>query len=108
MAETKLSLEEKLVEIRKGGRNICAEKLKRGSGYKFAPEEEILAKVTPLLTKYIQRCYYSSHIVPGTFSVEPNIYQKIESKPDKTGTVITTERAVSEYLCKAELIFHFR
>ena len=103
MAETKLSLEEKLVEIRKGAAYV--QKTKAGFGYKFAPEEEILAKVTPLLTKY--KVLLFKHIVPGTLSIEQNIYQKVESKPDKTGTVITTEKTVSEYLCKAELIFTF-
>ena len=103
MAETKLSLEEKLVEIRKGAAYV--QKTKAGYGYKFAPEDEILAKVTPLQNKY--KVLLFKRIVPGTFSVEPNIYQKIESKPDKTGAVITTEKTVSEYLCKAELIFTF-
>ena len=99
-----MSLEEKLVEIRKGA--AMSRKLKRGSGTSLRQKKRSLAKVTPLLTKY--KVLLFKHIVPGTFSVEPNIYQKIESKPDKTGTVITTEKTVSEYLCKAELIFHFR
>ena len=87
MAETKLSLEEKLVEIRKGAAYV--QKTKAGFGYKFAPEDEILAKVTPLQNKY--KVLLFKRIVPGTFSVEPNIYQKIESKPDKTGGFSTTQ-----------------
>ena len=47
MAETKLSLEEKLVEIRKGAAYV--QKTKAGFGYKFAPEEEILAPLQHIL-----------------------------------------------------------
>ena len=103
MIEIKLSLEQKLVEIRKGAGFV--QKTKAGYGYKFSPEEEILAKVTPLLTKHKVLLY--KHIVPGTFSITPSIYQKIESKPDKQGVVITTEKTVVEYICKTELLFIF-
>ena len=102
MAETgTLNLEQKIVEIRKGAG--YAQKTKAGYGYKFSPEDEILAKVTPLLTKYKVLLY--KHIIPGTFKITPNTYQKVDSKPDKDKNIIVTEKTVSEFICQAELLF---
>lgn len=104
MAETvKLSLEQKLVEIRKGAGFV--QKTKAGYGYKFSPEDEILAKVTPLLNKHGVLLF--KHIVPGTFSVERGIYEKSETKPDKDGKPFTSSKTVVEYMCKAELLMIF-
>ena len=98
MAEAvKLSLEQKIVEIRKGAAYV--QKTKAGYGYKFSPEEDILAIVTPLLNKH--KVLLFKHIVPKTLVITPNIYQKVESKLDKSGTPVSTEKTVSEYICQA-------
>lgn len=102
MAEAvKLSLEQKIVEIRKGAAYV--QKTKAGYGYKFSPEEDILAIVTPLLNKH--RVLLFKHIVPKTLVITPNVYQKIESKLDKSGNPVATEKTVAEYICQADLLF---
>lgn len=99
--QSKLSLEQKIVKVREGASYV--QKTKSGYGYKFSPEDEILALVTPHLNKH--KVLLIKTIVPGTLKITPSIYQKVESKPDKTGKIITTEKTVTEYICQADMLF---
>jgi hypothetical protein len=99
MAEEKLNLYQKLAKIRKLAEVI--QKNKKGFGYTYVSEDEILAKVTAGMEKY--GVSLIPRMIHGTTTVTPTQYIKVTEKPDKTGAVIHTENTVSEFLITGQI-----
>jgi len=95
MSEQNLNLIQKLAYIREMVEVL--RKNKRGHGYYYVPEDEILAKVAAGMRKYNVSLIPS--IVPGTFTVDS--YQYNVSKTAKNGEAL--EETVSETLIHAEM-----
>ena len=94
MAEA-LNLYQKLANIRKPVEII--KKNRRGFGYTYVDEEEILSKITGLMSKYHVSLIPS--VTHGTASVEP--YHYVKTKSSKDGK--TFEEHVNELIVKAEM-----
>ena len=90
-----LNLYQKLAKIRKPAEVI--KKNKKGYGYTYVDEEEILSKITGLMSKY--EVSLIPRIVPGTAKVEPYCYGKTKSTKD--GKVF--EEKVNEVLVHADM-----
>ncbi len=96
MAEQEqLNIYQKLAKIRKQVEVI--QKNKRGYGYTYVSEEEILAKITVFMDKY--HLSLIPGIVGGTTKVEPYPYKK--TKTTKGGD--TYEENVNEVLVSADM-----
>lgn len=98
MAEQELSrlnIYQKLAKIRKQVEVI--QKNKRGYGYTYVSEEEILAKITVFMDKY--NLSLIPGIVGGTTKVEPYSYKK--TKTTKSGEFY--EENVNEVLVSADM-----
>ena len=89
-----MNLYQKLAKIRK--QVEVMQRTKSGYGYKYVPEEEILAKITVFMGKYDLSLIPG--IVGGTIQVEPFNYTK--TKSDKNGKVY--EEQVNEVLVSAD------
>ena len=81
------------------------QKNKKGYGYTYVTEDEILARVTAGMEKY--GVSLIPKMVSGTTEVTPIHYIKRDSKPDKAGTVIVTEKSVDEYLITGQIEWHW-
>ena len=99
MAEEKLNLYQKLAKIRKLTEVI--QKNKKGYGYTYVSEDEILAKVTAGMEKY--GVSLIPRMVHGTTNVERFQYTKVSEKPDKTGTIIHTENTAVDFLLTGQI-----
>lgn len=99
MENVGLNLYQKLSKIRKMAEVI--QKNKKGFGYTYVTEDEILVRVTAGMEKY------GVSLIPkmlhGTTIVTPRNYLKIKEKPDKTGKMIRTEETVDEFLLTAQV-----
>ena len=96
MAEQEqLNIYQKLAKIRKQVEVI--QKNKRGYGYTYVSEEEILAKITVFMDKY--HLSLVPGIVGGTTKVEPYPYKK--TKTTKGGEIY--EENVNEVLVSADM-----
>ena len=96
MAEQEqLNIYQKLAKIRKQVEVI--QKNKRGYGYTYVSEEEILAKITVFMDKY--HLSLIPGIVGGTTKVEPYPYKK--TKTTKGGEIY--EENVNEVLVSADM-----
>lgn len=95
MADASLNLYQKLAKIRKPAEVI--KKNKRGYGYTYVDEEEILSKITGLMAKY--EVSLIPKIVPGTAKVEPYTY--VKTKAAKDGKVINEN--VNEVIVHADM-----
>lgn len=93
-----MNLIEKLSALRKSVEVI--EKSKSGYGYTYAPEEEILAKITVQLSKLKVSCL--PKIVPGTTSITP--YEYTKTKIDKVSKKPYEEKN-NEVIVNGEMIF---
>lgn len=94
MAEV-LNIYEKLARIRKPVEVV--RKNRKGYGYSYVDEEEILSKITGLMDKY--KVSLIPSIVRGTAAVEP--YHYLKTKSTKTGGVY--EEHVNEVIVKGEM-----
>lgn len=94
MAE-KLNIYQKLAKIRKPAEVI--KKNRKGYGYTYVDEEEILSKITGLMSKY--GVSLIPRIVPGSATVEPYHYTKTKSLKD--GTIV--EERINEVMVKADM-----
>jgi hypothetical protein len=99
MADEKLNLYQKLAKIRKLAEII--QKDKKGFGYTYVSEEEILAKVTAGMEMY--NVSLIPRMIHGTTVVTPRNYLKIKEKPDKTGNIIRTEETIDEFLLTSQI-----
>ena len=97
MSEEKLSVIQKLANIREMVEVL--RKNKKGHGYFYVTEDEILARVAAGMKKYGVSLIPS--IVPGTLVVHP--YQFNKSRPAKNGEVLL--ETVSETVIHAEMLF---
>lgn len=98
MAEQEqLNIYQKLAKIRKQVEVI--QKNKRGYGYTYVSEEEILAKITVFMDKY--HLSLIPGIVGGTAKVEPYSYKKTRST--KGGEIY--EENVNEVLVSADMVW---
>ncbi|MGN1156972.1 MAG: ERF family protein [Agathobacter sp.] len=93
--ETQLNIYQKLAKIRKPVEVI--KKNKKGYGYTYVTEDEILAKITGLMDKYGVSLIPS--IVRGSTQVTP--YHYLKTKADKTGKVY--EEHCNDMLIQADM-----
>lgn len=98
MAET-LNLYQKLAKIR--NRVEVVQKSKSGYGYKYVPDEDLLAKITGGMEKY--GVSLIPQIVPDTLCVEPYTYKKTKREKQRDGTVNTYEETVNEFTVVADM-----
>ena len=91
-----LNIYQRLAKVRKAVEVI--EKNASGYGYKYVSEDEILAKVTGVMDKMHLTLIPS--IVPGTFKVDPYVYEK--TKLIKGEPHVET---VSEIMTQSDMVF---
>lgn len=89
-----LNIYQKLAKIRKPAEAI--KKNRKGYGYTYVDEEEILSKITGLMTKY--NVSLIPGIVPDSMTVEPYTYGKTKTTRDGT----PYEEKVNEVIVKAD------
>lgn len=99
MAENKLNIYQKLAKIRKQVEVIKRDK--DGYGYKYVPEDEILARVSVFMDKH--GLSLIPGIVHGTMKVEPYAYKKTKTARD--GTVY--EENVNDVLVSADMTWRW-
>lgn len=99
MAEEKINLYQKLAKIRKMAEVI--QKNKKGYGYTYVSEDEILAKVTAGMEKY--GVSLIPRMVRESTTVTPIHYMKRDVKTDKAGNPIVNEKSVDEYLIVGQI-----
>ena len=95
--ETKLNIHQKLAKIRKPVEVI--KKNKKGYGYTYVTEEEILSKISGLMEKY--SVSLTPSIVPGTTQITP--YHYLKTKSDKTGKIY--EEHCNDMLIQADMVW---
>lgn len=93
--ETSLNIYQKLAKIRKPVEVV--KKNKKGYGYTYVNEEEILSKITGLMGKY--GVSLIPNIVHGSGVVEP--YHYVKTKATKEGTIY--EEHVNEVIVRADM-----
>lgn len=93
--ETSLNIYQKLAKIRKPVEVV--KKNKKGYGYTYVNEEEILSKITGLMGKY--GVSLIPNIIHGSGVVEP--YHYIKTKVMKDGTIY--EEHVNEVIVRADM-----
>lgn len=92
-----LNIYQKLAKIRKPVEVI--KKNKKGYGYTYVTEEEILSKISGYMEKY--GVSLTPSIVPGTTQVTP--YHYVKTKTDKAGKIY--EEHCNDMLIQADMIW---
>lgn len=92
-----LNIYQKLAKIRKPIEVI--KKNKKGYGYTYVTEEEILSKISGLMERY--GVSLTPSIVPGTTQVTP--YHYLKTKADKTGKIY--EEHCNDMLIQADMVW---
>ena len=92
-----MNIYQKLAKVRKQAEVI--QRNKKGYGYTYVSEDEILAKITGVMDKYNLSLVPS--IVPGTTEVTP--YHTVKQKSTKNGEIYNED--VNEILVRSEMSF---
>lgn len=92
-----MNIYQKLAKVRKQAEVI--QRNKKGYGYTYVSEDEILAKITGVMDKY--NLSLVPAIVPGTTEVTP--YHTVKQKSTKNGEIYNED--VNEILVRSEMSF---